>query len=111
MEKYDICSYCVTFGKLSEEEAVAAGWYFGMSNLGMDGYPGGPGKLHEVIKECEGDWGKVKNEYKWFLESLMESDKMYDDCLGEVNHWIKLMIKGEDEYFLKEWEKRKNGSN
>jgi len=109
MEKYGICSYCTTFGKLPKEEAIAAGWHFGMGNLGLLGGIGTPDDLPKLIKESNGDWKKVANEYDYFLQSLMESDQMYDDCLEEVDHWIKIMIKGEDEYFLKEWEKRKNG--
>ncbi len=84
------------------KEATAAGWYFGVSNLGM-----GPVPPSDLIEKFESDWDKIAQRYRFDLESYMESDEMYEGALEEVHHWIGIMVGGKDEYFIKEWEKRK----
>lgn len=86
---------------LDEKEATAAGYYFGVSNLGLR-----PDKPAVLIEKFGKDWDAMARHWRSKIDISAESDDSYDGMMREVNHWIGIMTKG-DEYFLKEWAKLK----
>jgi hypothetical protein len=88
---------------LSDIEAKAAGWYFGLSNLAMN-----PPSPAELIKKHGENWSRLRDEFNYHLQSQVESDEMYDGAWDEIEHWIS-KFKEDDSWCLKEWEKAKGG--
>jgi hypothetical protein len=86
---------------MNEKECKAAGFYFGVSNLGLS-----PTVPSEMIERYGSDWDRIADEYDFELQGYAESDEMYEGMLNEVDYWVKTMD-SEDEYFVKEWEKKK----
>ena len=96
--------------KLSDEEAEAAGHYFGWENLGQM-TPWNKKELEPLLKAK--DWAKITSKINMYaqenaadVEGEMTADEMYDDFIKEIKHWIKEVKK--DYGTRKMWKEEKD---
>ncbi len=102
---------------MSKDECVAAGYYFGISNLGMT-----PVKveiqadLHHPFnyttfvhpssmrKHYGINWPEWTKFYRNYVTSIVESDEEFEMYLDECKHFID-QLKAGDEYYTDAWRK------
>ena len=99
------------------QECKAAGWYFGLSNLGNAPETSDNGNAHNrfihphvlIQKHGEDCWHEIIAGYNRFLEGQMDSEEMYDGALAEIDHWIEQMENG-DTFLSSRWSAIKSGT-
>ena len=104
VEEVDQWGEPVSEEKMSPEEAEAAGYYFGISNMGMGdvsrlmrrGRKSTYRKYGDIVTMNMPDWKKVKSRlYNDILVPNMESDEMLDGAMKEINSWVREMKRGD----------------
>lgn len=78
-------------------EKKAMGWHMGVSNLGFDT------QANEILKEYGPDWNQVVSHLDRLLQSMAESDEMYDGMMKEVKHWCSPKVQS-DKYVKQMWQ-------